>query len=71
MVAPLSGVTPIFALNFWAYDAGCQYLVKSRGVSSIDGLSLMDIGLAGAVAAIPTTVRHPPGRTWARASVGA
>ena len=56
MSAPLAGVTPIFALNFWAYDLACQTIRKSRGYAPGSNLSLVEYGVGGAFAAIPTTV---------------
>ncbi|RYG52069.1 solute carrier family 25 protein [archaeon] len=61
MSAPLMGVTPIFAVCFWAYDAGKQLIRSMRGMHKDAELSLFDIGVAGAASAIPTTAIMAPG----------
>jgi solute carrier family 25 (mitochondrial carnitine/acylcarnitine transporter), member 20/29 len=61
MTAPLLGVSPIFALNFWAYAAGKDALVRLGRAPTERELSLRDIGLAGALAAVPTTAIMAPG----------
>lgn len=55
------GVTPIFALCFWAYDLGKQLIKGSKGYTSDSQLSLVDIGAAGALSAVPTTLIMAPG----------
>lgn len=57
----LLGVTPVFALCFWAYDLGRQTIRSYRGLESLSQLSLMEVGLAGAGSAIPTTLITAPG----------
>lgn len=61
MSAPLAGVTPIFAVNFWAYGLGKRIIAGQRGHGDPDKLSLTDIGLAGAFSALPTTAIMAPG----------
>jgi solute carrier family 25 carnitine/acylcarnitine transporter 20/29 len=61
MSAPLMGVTPIFAVCFWAYDLGKQFARSYHGYTSDKQLSLMDIGIAGAFSAVPTTAIMAPG----------
>jgi solute carrier family 25 (mitochondrial carnitine/acylcarnitine transporter), member 20/29 len=55
------GVTPIFALCFWAYDLGQQMIRSYRGMKPGEQLSLFDIGVAGALSAVPTTLIMAPG----------
>eukprot|EP00571_Detonula_confervacea_P014224 CAMPEP_0172298260 /NCGR_PEP_ID=MMETSP1058-20130122/997_1 /TAXON_ID=83371 /ORGANISM="Detonula confervacea, Strain CCMP 353" /LENGTH=335 /DNA_ID=CAMNT_0013007523 /DNA_START=160 /DNA_END=1167 /DNA_ORIENTATION=- len=60
--APLTAVSPMFAVSFWSYDIG-QRMVKSygqRGMSQDEklqpySLSMAEICMAGAISAIPTT----------------
>ena len=60
--APLTAVTPMFAVSFWSYDIG-QRIVKSYGQRGITQdekakpytLSMAEICMAGAISAIPTT----------------
>jgi solute carrier family 25 carnitine/acylcarnitine transporter 20/29 len=61
MTAPLIGVAPIFALCFWAFEAGKSALASHRGLNTPDALSLPDVALAGAASAIPTTLIMAPG----------
>jgi solute carrier family 25 carnitine/acylcarnitine transporter 20/29 len=61
MSAPLLGVTPIFAVNFWAYDVAKRMLAGMKGVPSDKQLTLAEIGVAGALSAIPTTAIMAPG----------
>lgn len=61
MSAPLMGVTPIFALCFWAYDVGKTAIKTAKGYTSDAQLSLVDIGIAGGLSAIPTTLIMAPG----------
>jgi hypothetical protein len=57
MSAPLVGITPIFAVCFWAYDLGKTLVRSVFSVPEGTDLSLLQIGLAGAFSAVPTTVR--------------
>jgi len=60
--APLTAVSPMFAVSFWSYDIG-QRMVKSvgqRGMTEDErarkySLSMTEICMAGAISAIPTT----------------
>lgn len=61
MAAPLMGVTPIFAVCFWAYDLAKQYIKASKNLKDDKQLSLVDIGIAGALSAVPTTAIMAPG----------
>lgn len=61
MAAPLYGVTPIFALCFWAYELAKSQLVTLRGLAGARELSLFDCGVAGALSAVPTTAIMAPG----------
>lgn len=61
MAAPLTGVTPIFAVAFWGYDLGKQMIMSAKGLKSKDELTLMDFAVAGAISAVPTTAIMTPG----------
>jgi solute carrier family 25 carnitine/acylcarnitine transporter 20/29 len=61
--APLTAVSPMFAVSFWSYDMG-QRMVKSYGQWGMTqeekaarpySLSMAEICVAGALSAIPTT----------------
>lgn len=56
MSAPLVGITPIFAVCFWAYDLAKKIERKVLGLSPSAELSIPQIGIAGALSAVPTTV---------------
>ena len=62
MSAPLVGITPIFAVCFWAYDLSKKLMRKMSGMAPTAELSLTQIGIAGALSAVPTTVRRSPSR---------
>jgi solute carrier family 25 carnitine/acylcarnitine transporter 20/29 len=60
--APLTAVTPMFAVSFWSYDMGQRMVtsVGQWGMSPEDkarpyNLSMAEICMAGAISAIPTT----------------
>ena len=66
--APLTAVSPMFAVSFWSYDIG-QRMVKSYGQRNLTAeertmqpysLSMAEICVAGAVSAIPTTAIMAP-----------
>lgn len=57
----LIGVTPVFALCFWAYDLGRTTIRDYRQLDSVAQLSLTEVGIAGAGSAIPTTLITAPG----------
>jgi solute carrier family 25 carnitine/acylcarnitine transporter 20/29 len=61
MSAPLLGVTPIFAVCFWAYGVGKDGMRALTGARSDGELSLAAIGAAGAFSAVPTTAIMAPG----------
>ncbi|KAH8998841.1 hypothetical protein EDB86DRAFT_2828382 [Lactarius hatsudake] len=60
VVPPLLGVTPIFALSFWAYDASkklIHYFTPNRTNSA---LSTGELAAAGFLSAVPTTFVTAP-----------
>ena len=59
--APLAGITPIFAVCFAAYGAAKEGIAQLRGLPAGASLSLNDIGIAGALSAVPTTLIMAPG----------
>jgi solute carrier family 25 carnitine/acylcarnitine transporter 20/29 len=61
MSAPLLGVTPIFAVCFWAYGVGKDCMRALTGARSDGELTLPAIGVAGALSAVPTTAIMAPG----------
>jgi hypothetical protein len=56
MSAPLVGITPIFAVCFWAYDQSKKLVRSVTGMAPSADLSLFQIGVAGGLSAVPTTV---------------
>lgn len=61
MSAPLAGVVPIFSLCFLSYDAAKAGLRSMYNLASDKEMSLTQIGIAGALSAIPTTAIMAPG----------
>ncbi|KAI9189686.1 carnitine transporter [Blastocladiella emersonii ATCC 22665] len=60
MATPLIGVTPTFSVCFWGYDQG-KRLARYLGDTAPDAqLSLTQIGFAGALSAVPTTLLMTP-----------
>ncbi|KAF2759970.1 mitochondrial carrier [Pseudovirgaria hyperparasitica] len=57
--APLTGVTPMFAVNFWGYDVGKQ-LVRSVSEVKDNQYSVGQITAAGFFSAIPMTFVAAP-----------
>lgn len=57
MSAPLVGITPIFAVCFWAYDVSKKLIRSVMGMDPNAQLSIAQIGVAGGLSAVPTTVR--------------
>jgi len=60
VVPPLLGVTPIFAISFWAYDAS-KRLIRTFTPNRADpSLSMPELATAGFMSAIPTTLVTAP-----------
>ncbi|KAJ3750594.1 carnitine/acyl carnitine carrier [Lentinula detonsa] len=58
IVPPLFGVTPIFAVSFWAYDASKKLIIT---LTDNEGtLSTSQLAAAGFLSAVPTTVVTAP-----------
>lgn len=55
VVAPLVGVTPIFAVSFWGYDIG-----KRIVSSNAEHLTIAQLATAGFISAVPTTLVMAP-----------
>lgn len=60
MVPPLLGVTPIFAVSFWAYDVSQQIILALTPQRSSQTLSTVQLATAGFMSAIPTTLVMAP-----------
>ncbi|KAF8140397.1 hypothetical protein EV363DRAFT_1393305 [Boletus edulis] len=60
MVPPLLGVTPIFAVSFWAYDASKQLILSLTPNRSNEKLSTAELATAGFLSAVPTTLITAP-----------
>ncbi|KIK07453.1 hypothetical protein K443DRAFT_625469, partial [Laccaria amethystina LaAM-08-1] len=60
MVPPLLGVTPIFAVSFWAYDASKQLIYAATPKRANEALSIPELALAGFLSAVPTTLITAP-----------
>ncbi|KAJ4485958.1 carnitine acyl carnitine carrier [Lentinula aciculospora] len=57
IVPPLFGVTPIFAVSFWAYDAS-KKLIST--LTDSDTLTTTQLAAAGFLSAVPTTIVTAP-----------
>ncbi|KAG5368938.1 Mitochondrial carnitine carrier [Yarrowia sp. C11] len=60
VMAPLVGVTPMFAVSFWGYDVGKQIVSSVSEVDAKTGFSIAQISAAGFLSAIPTTAVAAP-----------
>jgi len=60
MVPPLLGVTPIFAVSFWAYDMSKKLIFAATPNRKSDTLSLTELAAAGFMSAVPTTLIAAP-----------
>ncbi|KAH7339623.1 mitochondrial carrier domain-containing protein [Rhizoctonia solani] len=60
MGPPLAGVTPIFAISFWAYDLGKKIVYSATPDRKSQTLSLGELAFAGFFSAIPTTLVAGP-----------
>ncbi|KAJ7706335.1 carnitine/acyl carnitine carrier [Mycena rosella] len=60
MVPPLLGVTPIFAISFWAYDASKKIILSATPNRTSDALSIPELAAAGFMSAVPTTLVTAP-----------
>jgi solute carrier family 25 carnitine/acylcarnitine transporter 20/29 len=58
--APLTGISPTFAICFWGYDMGMRIVRSAKGMGANEELSLVDKSIAGALSAFPTTVLTAP-----------
>ncbi|KAI0041795.1 hypothetical protein FA95DRAFT_1500992 [Auriscalpium vulgare] len=60
VVPPILGVTPIFALSFWAYDASKKLIFAVTPNRTSQTLSTGELAAAGFLSAIPTTAVTAP-----------
>ncbi|KAG1757737.1 hypothetical protein EDB19DRAFT_1901238 [Suillus lakei] len=60
MVPPLLGVTPIFAVSFWAYDASKNLILTLTPNRTSEKLSTAELATAGFMSAVPTTLITAP-----------
>lgn len=60
IIPPLVGVTPIFALSFWAYDASKQLIRALTPNRKSETLSTAEMAAAGFLSAVPTTALTAP-----------
>jgi solute carrier family 25 carnitine/acylcarnitine transporter 20/29 len=60
VIPPLLGVTPIFAVSFWAYDASKKLLFAATPKRESSSLSTSELALAGFLSAVPTTLVTAP-----------
>ncbi|KAG2159697.1 uncharacterized protein EDB93DRAFT_1236996 [Suillus bovinus] len=60
MVPPLLGVTPIFAVSFWAYDASKNLILALTPKRTSENLSTAELAAAGFLSAVPTTLITAP-----------
>ncbi|EMD42143.1 hypothetical protein CERSUDRAFT_147722 [Gelatoporia subvermispora B] len=60
VVPPILGVTPIFALSFWAYDMSKKLVLAVAPSRANNELSVPELATAGFLSAIPTTLVTAP-----------
>jgi len=60
IVPPLLGVTPIFAVSFWAYDASKKIIFALTPKRTSETLSTAEIAAAGFMSAVPATAVTAP-----------
>ncbi|KAJ7293428.1 hypothetical protein C8J57DRAFT_1041600 [Mycena rebaudengoi] len=60
MVPPLLGVTPIFAISFWAYDTSKKIIFAVTPNRTSETLSISELAAAGFMSAVPTTLVTAP-----------
>ncbi|KIJ23898.1 hypothetical protein M422DRAFT_217378 [Sphaerobolus stellatus SS14] len=60
VVPPLLGVTPIFALSFWAYDVSQKLIRTITPNRTSQTLSTAELAAAGFLSAVPTTLVTAP-----------
>jgi len=60
MVPPLLGVTPIFAVSFWAYDASKKLIFSFTPNRTSETLSTAELAAAGFMSAVPSTLITAP-----------
>ncbi|OCH96057.1 hypothetical protein OBBRIDRAFT_809306 [Obba rivulosa] len=60
VVPPLLGVTPIFALSFWAYDMSKKLVLAVTPRRENNELSVPELATAGFLSAVPTTLVTAP-----------
>ncbi|KAI0036629.1 mitochondrial carrier domain-containing protein, partial [Vararia minispora EC-137] len=60
VVPPLLGVTPIFAVSFWAYDASKALIHAVTPMRKDKSLSTAELATAGFLSAVPTTIVTAP-----------
>ncbi|KAF9015533.1 carnitine/acyl carnitine carrier [Cyathus striatus] len=60
IIPPILGVTPIFAVSFWAYDTSKQLIFALTPNRKSESLSVAELATAGFLSAIPTTLVTAP-----------
>ncbi|KAF8528308.1 mitochondrial carrier [Gautieria morchelliformis] len=60
VVPPLLGVTPIFAISFWAYDTSKNLIYAVTPNRNSPALSISELAVAGFLSAVPTTLVTAP-----------
>ncbi|OJT08979.1 Mitochondrial carnitine carrier [Trametes pubescens] len=60
VVPPLLGVTPIFAVSFWAYDTSKLLILRLTPNRVNKELSIPELAAAGFFSAVPTTLITAP-----------
>lgn len=58
--APLTAVTPLFALSFWGYDMGQRFVLWSSSLPQGSELTLGQNCIAGGLSALPATALMAP-----------
>ncbi|KAF8512156.1 mitochondrial carrier domain-containing protein [Hysterangium stoloniferum] len=60
VVPPILGVTPIFAVSFWAYDFSKNLILTATPNRKSTSLSIPELAAAGFLSAVPTTLVTAP-----------
>jgi len=60
VIPPLLGVTPIFAVSFWGYNASKQLIFAGTSNRTSNTLSIAEVAAAGFLSGVPTSLVTAP-----------
>lgn len=60
MATPLLGVTPVFAISFWAFDVGKRIVYAATPSRTSKDLNVPELAFAGFFSALPTALVTSP-----------